>query len=56
MPRRFDAGFDFVCAGIGSALRTLHSDLLSEAIPDEMEELLRQLDPLPDGDCQMDNA
>jgi hypothetical protein len=35
---------DSVRAGIGSVLRSLHSDLLREPLPDRIAELLRQLD------------
>lgn len=35
---------DSVRTGIGSALRSLHSDLLREPLPDRIAELLRQLD------------
>jgi hypothetical protein len=48
--------FDFVRAGIGSALRTLLSDVLSEAIPGEMVELLRQLDRPPQGNDESRSA
>ena len=46
MGRRPRAGsqFDSVRAGIGSALRSLHSDVLREPLPDGIAELLRQLD------------
>jgi Anti-sigma factor NepR len=33
-----------VRAGIGTAIRTVHSDVLREEIPDGIAELLRQLD------------
>src|SRR5260370_25735279 len=33
-----------VRTGIGQALRTLHSDVLREEVPDRIAELLRQLD------------
>jgi hypothetical protein len=33
-----------VRTGIGQALRTLHSDVLREELPDRIAELLRQLD------------
>jgi hypothetical protein len=36
--------FDSVRTGIGSALRSLHSDMLREPLPDRIAELLRQLD------------
>jgi len=36
--------FDSVRAGIGSALRSLYSDVLHEPLPDRIAELLRQLD------------
>jgi hypothetical protein len=39
-----------VRSGIGAALRTLHSDVLREAVPDRIAELLRQLDPKGDTD------
>jgi anti-sigma factor NepR-like protein len=44
---RPNAGFDLraVRSGTGAALRTLHSDVLREAVPDRIAELLRQLDP-----------
>ena len=35
---------DSVRAGIGSALRSLNSDVLREPLPDRIAELLRQLD------------
>jgi hypothetical protein len=40
------AEFDLkaVRAGIGTAMRTIHSDVLREEIPDRIAELLRQLD------------
>jgi hypothetical protein len=43
---RPNAGFDLkaVRTGIGAALRTLHSDVLREEVPNRMAELLRQLD------------
>jgi hypothetical protein len=43
---RADAGFDLkaVRTGIGAALRTLHSDMLREDVPDRMAHLLSQLD------------
>jgi hypothetical protein len=50
MRMRPDAGFYFVRTGIGRALRTLYSDVLSEAIPERMAELLKQIDqPAKDG-------
>ena len=44
--RRPTADFDLeaVCTGIGVAIRTIHSDLLREEVPDRIAELLRQLD------------
>jgi hypothetical protein len=36
--------FDSMRAGIGTALRSLHSGVLREPLPDRMAELLRQLD------------
>jgi Anti-sigma factor NepR len=46
MGRRFRprSPFDSVRAGIGSALQSLHSDVLREPLPDRIAELLRQLD------------
>jgi Anti-sigma factor NepR len=43
---RSDASFDLkaVRTGLGAALRTLHSNVLREEVPDRMGELLRQLD------------
>jgi hypothetical protein len=47
---RLDTGFDLkaVRAGIGAAIRTTHSDVLREEVPDRMAELLRQLDQQKD--------
>jgi hypothetical protein len=36
--------FDSVRTGIGSALQSLHSDVLREPLPERIAELLRQLD------------
>ncbi len=49
---RPDAGVDLkaVRTGIGAALRTLHSDVLREEVPDMIAELLRQLDQQKDAD------
>ncbi len=46
MGRRPKAGFDFeaVRTAIGTALRSLHSDVLNEPLPGRIAELLRQLD------------
>jgi len=46
MGRRPRAASDFeaVRAAIGTALRSLHSDVLLAPLPDRMAELLRQLD------------
>jgi hypothetical protein len=46
MGRRPGAGPDFEAArmAIGMALRSLHSDVLSEPLPEKIAELLRQLD------------
>jgi hypothetical protein len=43
---RPDASLDLksVRTGVGAGLRTLHSDVLREEVPDRMAELLRQLD------------
>jgi len=47
---RPDAGFDLkaVRTGIGAAIRTIHSDVLREEVPDRIAELLRQLDQQKD--------
>jgi Anti-sigma factor NepR len=46
MIRRPRAGRDFeaVRTAIGMALRSLHSEVLHEPLPDRIAELLRQLD------------
>ena len=46
MGRRPRAGSDFeaVRTAIGTVLRSLHSNVLLEPLPDRMAELLRQLD------------
>jgi hypothetical protein len=46
MARRLKARshFDSVRAGIGTALRSLYSNVLNEPLPDKIVELLRQLD------------
>jgi hypothetical protein len=36
--------FDAVRAGIGTALRSLYSNVLNEPLPERIAELLRQLD------------
>jgi hypothetical protein len=43
-------GFDLkaVCTGIGAAIRTIHSDVLHEEVPDRIAELLTQLDQRKD--------
>ena len=47
MATRPDTSPDFgaVCIGIAEALRRLHSDVMREAIPEGMAELLVLLDP-----------
>jgi hypothetical protein len=47
---RPDAGFDLhaVRTGIGAAIRTIHSDVLREEVPNRIAELLRQLDQQKD--------
>jgi hypothetical protein len=44
------AGRDFeaVRTAIGTALRSLHSNVLNEPLPDRIAELLRQLDQPPE--------
>ena len=45
--------FDFVCVSIGAGLRSLYSEILSEAIPKSMTDLLEQLDrPFENGQDQ----
>ena len=39
-----------VRTGIGAALRTLHSDVLREEVPDRIAELLKRLDQQKDAD------
>jgi hypothetical protein len=48
MGRRLRAGSDFaaVRTAIGTALRSLHSNVLLEPLPDRMAELLSELDQL----------
>ena len=41
---RPNADLKVVRPSIGAELRTLHSDVLREDVPDKMAELLRQLD------------
>ena len=41
---RLRSHFDSVRAGIGNALRSLHSDVLREPLPDRIAELVKQLD------------
>jgi hypothetical protein len=45
-----------VRTGIGAALRTLHSDVLHEPLPDRIAELLRQLDQPPESGDDNDKA
>jgi hypothetical protein len=47
-----NAGFDLnaLRTGIGAALRTLHSDVPCEEVPDRMAELLKQLDQQKNAD------
>jgi Anti-sigma factor NepR len=46
MGHRPRAGIDFkaVRTAVGTALRSLHSNVLQEPLPDRMVEMLRQLD------------
>ena len=39
-----------VRTGIGAALRTLHSDVLREEVPNRIAELLKRLDQQKDAD------
>jgi Anti-sigma factor NepR len=41
---RAKSHFDAVRAGIGTALRSLYSNVLNEPLPERIAELLRQLD------------
>jgi hypothetical protein len=43
--RRPDPNFDFVRAGVATGLKALYSHILSETIPENMADLLKQLDP-----------
>jgi hypothetical protein len=48
---RANAGLDSKSVrGIGAALRTLHSDVLGEEVPDGMAELLGKLDQQKDAE------
>jgi Anti-sigma factor NepR len=51
-PNGFDLEADLkaVRTGLGAALRTLHSDVLRDEVPDRVAELLRQLDQQEDAD------
>jgi hypothetical protein len=44
MARRPNADLEFVRAGIGKGLRALYSDIVSEAIPENLTDLLKRLD------------
>jgi hypothetical protein len=48
--------FEAVRTAIGTALRSLHSDVLCEPLPDRMVELLRQLDRPSESNQDTDNA
>lgn len=54
--RKRGGGFYFVRAGIAGTLRTLHSDVLSEAIPEDMADLVKRLDQPMDDDQDTDEA
>jgi hypothetical protein len=41
---RLRSHFDSVRAGIGSALRSIYSDVLDEPLPEKIADLVRQLD------------
>ena len=53
---RADSNFEAVRAAIGTALRSLHSDVLREPLPDRIAELLRQLDQPTESSRDTDNA
>jgi len=50
MAMRPDADSDFVRSGIARELRALYSRILSEAIPENMADLLKRLDQPATGD------
>jgi hypothetical protein len=45
-----EADLKAVRTGLGAALRTLHSDVLREEVPERMAELLRLFDQQKDAD------
>jgi hypothetical protein len=53
---RADSNFEAVRAAIGTALRSLHFDVLREPLPDRIAELLRQLDQPTESSRDTDNA
>jgi Anti-sigma factor NepR len=53
---RASSDFEAVRTAIGTALRSLHSDVLREPLPDTMVELLRQLDRPSESNQDTDNA
>jgi len=48
--------FEAVRTAIGTALRSLHSNVLNEPLPDRIAELLRQLDQPSESNRDTDNA
>jgi hypothetical protein len=52
--RKREGGFYFLRAGIGGALRTLHSGVSSEAIPEGMADLVKRLDQPMENDQDTD--
>jgi hypothetical protein len=48
--------FEAVRTAIGTALRSLHSNVLNEPLPDRIVELLRQLDRPSENNQDTDNA
>jgi hypothetical protein len=58
MARRPNArlAFEVVRAAVGAELKRLFSEILQEPIPEEMAELLRQLDQPPDGGQHTDDS
>ena len=53
---RADSNFEAVRAAIGTALRSFHSDVLREPLPDRIAELIRQLDQPTESSRDTDNA
>jgi hypothetical protein len=52
MAKRSSADLDFVRAGIARELQALYSDLMSEATPESIADMLKRLDPPMESDRQ----